>query len=67
MPHKSETYFLQFNPPISHRTEQWDRAWELIVEMSLNREVAFCYVGYMSIAALGFPSKEQAMLFKLRL
>lgn len=63
----SETGFLHFNPPIEHNSERYFRTWELLTEMGLRREVAFCYKGNMQLWGLGFPTKDQAMIFKLRL
>lgn len=59
--------YVSFDPPLVFKGEKFNRAWEIIMEMNILHEVAFCYVGNHEIKGLGFPTKEQAMLFKLRL
>jgi hypothetical protein len=44
----------------------YDRAHEIINEMAIRRTTAFCYQD-MDIVGLGFETKEQAMIFKLKL
>ena len=46
---------------------EYKRAWALIIEMGLNREIVFRYVGSGAIQGLSFPTKEQAVMFRLRL
>ena len=46
---------------------EYKRAWALIIEMGLNREIVFSYVGNGAIRGLSFPTKEDAMMFRLRL
>lgn len=67
MPKPPEMGYVSFDPPLVFKGEKFNRAWEIIMEMNILHEVAFCYVGNHEIKGLGFPTKEQAMLFKLRL
>ena len=67
MPKPSEMGHLYFDPPITLKSDRYHRAWELLDEMDLRQEVVMSYRGNTELYALGFPSKEQAMLFKLRL
>lgn len=67
MPKPPEMGHLTFDPPIKAGSERFYRYWELIHEMGLKREVVFFYKGFHELHGLSFPTKAQAMLFKLRL
>lgn len=67
MPKPPERGNLSFDPPLAMKSDEYNRAWELILEMGLSREVAFLYVGNGAIKGLSFPTKDQAMMFRLRL
>jgi len=70
MPKEPESYFVWFKPPLAHKSEQCQRAWELINELIQEKDKAdlvISYVGYMAMEGIGFPTAEQAMLFKLKL
>lgn len=67
MPKPPERGNLEFDPPLKPGTDQFIRAWELLLEMDLSREVVFHYVGVGWIKALSFPTKAEAMIFRLRL
>ena len=67
MPAPPEMGFIRFNPPIEHNSPRYHRAWELIKELDCYREIVFSYKGNMLLCGLGFPTKEIAMMFKLRL
>lgn len=67
MPKPPEMGFISFDPPLPFKSDKFNRAWDLIEEMGLLREVVFSYVGNHQIKGLGFPTKDQAMMFKLRL
>lgn len=62
-----ESWYLTLDPPIILKSDRYYRAWELLDEMHLRQEVVFSYRNHMELYGLGFPSKEQAMIFKLRL
>lgn len=64
---ESERGNLSFDPPLTHGSPGFIRAWELFMDMNIQREVIFTYIGMGSIKALSFPTKEQAMMFRLRL
>lgn len=66
MSKEPEMGFIPFNPPIIHKSSRYYRAWELLKDMDLVRQVAFCYQGNMELHALVFPTKQEAMIFKLR-
>lgn len=67
MPAPPEMGHLKFDPPIRPYTEEYKRAWFLLKEMNLTKEVVFSYKGNMDLHGLTFPTKEQAMMFRLRL
>lgn len=67
MPAPPEMGHLNFNPPIALKSDRYYRAWELIEEMGLKKEVVQLYRGNHELYGLSFPTKEQAMLFRLRL
>lgn len=67
MPAPPERGNLSFDPPLKMRSDEYNRAWELLLEMDLSREVVFRYVGMGAIKGLSFPTREQAMMFRLRL
>lgn len=67
MPAPPERGNLSFDPPLEMRSDKYNRAWELLLEMDISREVVFHYVGMGAIKGLSFPTKEQAMMFRLRL
>jgi hypothetical protein len=62
-----ETGYVGFNPPVYHKSDRYYRIWEIIDEMNLRRTVAFMYQGNMELVGLGFPTKQEAMIFRLKL
>lgn len=67
MPKPPEMGHVSFDPPLAFKSEKFNRAWDLLIEMMVDREVVFHYVGNHQIKSLSFPTKELAMMFKLRL
>jgi hypothetical protein len=67
MPRPPDPGYLRFNPPISLGSDQYFRAWALLEDMGIKNKVAFIYRGRQDLHGLAFPSKEHAMIFKLRL
>lgn len=66
MPRPPERGYISFDPPLVFKSEEFNRAWEIIQEMLVLHTVAFHYVGNHEIKALSFETKEQAMIFKLK-
>lgn len=62
-----ESTFVVFDPPLAPGTHTVKRVWEILDEMNLRTEVVFCYQGTMVLNGLGFPTKLQAITFKLKL
>jgi hypothetical protein len=60
-------YRLDFSPPLPFASPKFQKAYELIKEMSLQDSTGFGYQGRMDLAYLVFEDKDQAMIFKLRL
>lgn len=61
-----EPGFIKFEPWLKFKTPKYNRAWEVLKEMDIVRTTVFCHYD-MNITGLGFETKEQAMLFRLKL
>lgn len=58
---------IYFNPHLPHKSEKWNRAWELLLEMGISQSTVIGYSGNMNLRLLGFEDRETAMVFRLRL
>lgn len=66
MPERATRKYIEFNPPLAFKSDAFNRAWEILMEMRITHTVAFHYVGNHEIKGLSFETKEQAIIFKLR-
>jgi hypothetical protein len=67
MEREPESGYVRFTPPVENRSDRYFRVWEILDEMNLRRLVAFCYEGNMKLVGLCFPTKQEAMTFRLKL
>ena len=66
MPNLPEPYFIKFEPALQFRSSRYYSAWEVLTEMGLRQTVAFQLLN-MDITGLTFDSREEALMFKLKL
>lgn len=67
MPKSPERANIEFNPPLAIRTPSFERAEEILREMGIRQSVAIFYVGNHEIREMSFESRDQAVMFRLRL
>lgn len=65
MPKPEEYGFIDFTPHLVIGTDEYQRAWQVINELGLTH-VLQCTCGWGDIKSLGFQTKKQAIMFKLR-
>ena len=58
---------IYFKPHLLYKSDEWNRAWELLKETELWKSTVIGYSGNMNLRLLSFERKEDAMMFRLRL